>query len=107
MSMTLFVGNLNYEVEVEDLQKHFDGYGPIASVKIPLDRETNRKRGFGFVEFADYAKAEAAMNALNGSELFGRTINVNEARPMEKRQGGGQGGRQGSGGGGQRRNYTR
>jgi RNA recognition motif-containing protein len=97
MSMTLFVGNLSFKASELDLQGHFERYGSIRSVKIPTDKETGKKRGFGFVEFADHANAERAMQELNDQEFMERRLTINEARPMEKRSQGG--------GGGQRRDY--
>ena len=104
----LFVGNLSFRTTQEDLLDTFSPYGAVESVNIINDRETGQPRGFAFVEMANSAEAEAAINALNGTELMGRAINVNEARPRPEGGGrggfgGGRGGRGNSGGGGGRR----
>ncbi|MCL4784171.1 MAG: RNA-binding protein [Bryobacterales bacterium] len=104
----LFVGNLSFRTTQEDLLDTFSPYGAVESVNIINDRETGQPRGFAFVEMANSSEAEAAINALNGTELMGRAINVNEARPRPE-GGGGRGGfgggrgRGNSGGGGGRR----
>lgn len=90
-SMNIFVGNLSYSTTEETLQQAFEPYGKIRSVAIIKDRETGRSRGFGFVEMPDREEAEAAIAALNGEQLEGKTLTVNEARPREKRSGGYQG----------------
>ena len=100
--MNIYVGNLSYEVTEEDLQKAFEVFGHVESAKVIKDMYTGRPRGFGFVEMPDKAEAESAIEGLNGKELKGRTVNVNEARP---RSGGHRGGRNRGGGrqgGGQR-----
>ena len=97
MSKNLYVGNLAYGVTSDDLQDAFGQYGTVTSAQVVMDRETGRSRGFGFVEMSD--GADAAIDALNGADLKGRNINVNEARPREERRGGGGGGRGGRGGG--------
>ena len=79
----LFVGSLAWGTTDESLQAHFATVGTVASAKVVTDRETNRSRGFGFVEFEDDKEADAAIEKLNNSELDGRTITVNEARPRE------------------------
>ena len=94
----LFVGGLPYAWDDYQLQDLFAEYGDVQSATIIMDRETNRSRGFGFVEMANDAEATAAIAALNDSEVDGRTLTVNEARPRENRGGGG-GGRGGYGGG--------
>ena len=76
----LFVGGLPFKITEDELQTMFAEYGKVSSVKIPLDRNTNRSRGFAFVEFEDEAEGKAAEAALNGKELDGRTIHVNQAR---------------------------
>lgn len=102
MSKNLYVGNLSFNTTADDLRDLFSEYGQVTSTQVISDRETGRSRGFGFVEMAD--GAEAAVNAVNGTEFQGRTLTVNEARPREERSGGG-GGRGGYGGGGSRGGY--
>ncbi|WBL37180.1 RNA-binding protein [Tepidiforma flava] len=101
--MKLYIGNLSYETTDADLQAAFAAHGEVRSAQVVTDRETGRSRGFGFVEMDDRGQAEAAISALNGSQLRGRTLIVNEARPREDRprSGGGYGGgsRGGYGGG--------
>ncbi len=101
--MKLYIGNLSYETSDADLQSAFSAHGEVRSAQVVTDRETGRSRGFGFVEMDDRAQAEAAISALNGAQLRGRTLIVNEARPREDRprSGGGYGGgsRGGFGGG--------
>lgn len=103
--MSIYVGNLSYEVTLEDLQKAFSKYGTVSKVQLPTDRETGRPRGFGFVEMSSEAEENAAIDALNGAEWKGRQLKVNKARPREERssQGAWGGGR--SGGGGRDRRY--
>lgn len=97
----IFVGNLNFQTTQEDLREVFSPYGAVEAVNIITDRDTGQARGFAFVEMANRSEAENAISALNGADLNGRAMNVNEARP--KPQGGGGGGfRGGSGGGGGR-----
>ena len=92
--MKLFVGNFSFSTTEADLQSLFAPYGNIESVTVVTDRQTGRSRGFGFVEMSDRGEAEKAIEALNGKDFGGRTLNVNEARP--KTDGGGfRGGRQG------------
>jgi len=93
--LNIYVGNLSFDTSERDLEAAFAAYGAVASARIATDRETNRPRGFGFVEMASQAEAQAAIGALNGSELQGRTLTVNEAKPREDRGN--------SGGGGNRR----
>jgi len=102
MGKKLYVGNLSYSVDSSELEKMFSAHGTVASAQIISDRETGRSKGFGFVEMNSDAEAEAAIAALNGQEIQGRTLTVNEARPREERPGGfgGGGGRGGGGGGG-------
>ena len=103
MSTKLFVGNLSYSVTENDLQDLFAQYGNVAEVNLMMDRMTGRPRGFAFVTMDSKEAAEAASSALNGSDLQGRALTVNEARPREERPpggGGGGGGRGGYGGGG-------
>ena len=89
----LFVGNLSYQTGENDLQDHFAQAGAVVSVNVMQDRATGRSRGFAFVEMSDSAEADAAINGLNGTNLGGRAINVNEARPKtdSPRRGGGGG----------------
>ena len=106
MGNKLYVGNLPYTVRDEDLQQSFGQFGAVTSAKVMMERDTGRSKGFGFVEMASDAEAQAAINGMNGQPLGGRSITVNEARPMEARPprtggfGGGGGGYGGGGGGG-------
>jgi cold-inducible RNA-binding protein len=100
-SMKLYVGNLSYNISEDDLRGLFSTYGTPESVRIITDRDTGRAKGFGFVEFADDQEARTAMSALNGKEIGGRPLRVNEARPQEQRGGGGYG----NAGGGRGRRY--
>lgn len=79
--MRLYVGNLNYATKEDDLRRLFGAYGEVKSVAVITDRETGRSKGFGFVEFNDAAAGEAAINDLNGKEVGGRALKINEARP--------------------------
>ncbi len=101
MSKKLYVGNLPFDTTEEQLNSVFGALGAVSSAKIIMDKYTGRSRGFGFVEMANDAEADAAVQKLNGSSVGSRQIVVNEARPMEERSGGG--GRGGNGGGGFRR----
>jgi len=105
----IFVGNLSFNTAEDELRQAFEAYGQVDRVSIMTDRDTGRSRGFGFVEMASNEDGEKAIAALNGSQLGGRTVNVNEARPKTERSsgsgGGGGGGRDrgergGRGGGG-------
>jgi cold-inducible RNA-binding protein len=87
----IFVGNLNFNTSEDDLRQAFEAFGQVERVSILTDRDTGRSRGFGFVEMANAEEAERAIAALNGSQLGGRTLNVNEARPKAERSGGGGG----------------
>ncbi|WP_370680350.1 RNA recognition motif domain-containing protein [Comamonas sp. GB3 AK4-5] len=104
MGNKLYVGNLPYTVRDNDLQQAFTQFGTVASAKVMMERDTGRSKGFGFVEMANDAEASAAIQGMNGQPLGGRSLVVNEARPMEPRPprnfGGGGGGRGGYGGGG-------
>jgi hypothetical protein len=104
MGNKLYVGNLAYSVRDDDLNQAFAAFGTVTSAKVMMERDTGRSKGFGFVEMGDDAQAQAAINGMNGQALAGRTIVVNEARPMEARPprsgGGGFGGGGGYGGGG-------
>lgn len=91
--MNIYVGNLSREVTEEDLRQAFEAFGQVSSVNIIKDKFSGESRGFGFVEMPAKAEAQSAINGLNGKELKGRTLNVNEARPRsEGRRGGGRGG---------------
>jgi RNA recognition motif-containing protein len=81
--MSIYVGNLNYEVSPEDLSEVFSEYGKVKRVHLPTDRETGRKRGFGFVEMETEAEEDKAIETLDGAEWMGREIKVNKARPRE------------------------
>ena len=86
--MNIYIGNLSYEVTEEDLKQAFEAFGEVESVKIIKDKYTNRSKGFGFVEMPDDAAAQSAINDLNDTELKGRTLKVNEARPRSESRGG-------------------
>ena len=107
--MNIYLGNLSYEVTEQELQRAFEAFGEVESVSIIKDKFSGRSKGFGFVEMPDKANALSAINELNGKELKGRTLNVNEARPRTEsrggrgRYGGGRGGRGGGRQGGGRR----
>jgi cold-inducible RNA-binding protein len=100
----IFVGNLSYQTTQDELLTAFSAYGNVERVNIITDRDTGQPRGFAFVEMTEKRDAETAISQLNGTELNGRTLNVNEARPKTNGGGGGGfgGGRGGSGGGGGR-----
>ena len=83
--MNIFVGSLNYHMTDEDLQAVFEEYGEVSSARIIMDRETNRSKGFGFVEMEDEEAAEAAIAGLDGAEIEGRTIAVSVAKPRTER----------------------
>ena len=110
MGNKLYVGNLPYTVRDEDLQQSFGQFGAVTSAKVMMERDTGRSKGFGFVEMGNDAEAQAAIAGMNGQPLGGRSVVVNEARPMEARPprtgggfgGGGDGGGYGGGGGGDR-----
>jgi cold-inducible RNA-binding protein len=85
MSTKIYVGNLGYNVGNETLAAHFGQYGSVTSAKIIMDRETNRSKGFGFVEMSTSDEASEAISSLNGTEFDGRKMNVTEAKPMEPR----------------------
>ena len=103
MAKKLYVGNLSYQVDASELEQLFGAHGQVLSAQIINDRDTGRSKGFGFVEMANDAEADAAIAALNGQQHGGRALTVNEARPREERGGGGGGGGFGGGGGGGRR----
>src|ERR1700756_4878451 len=96
----LFVGNMSFQTTEADLRSAFEQYGEIERVQVMTDRDTGRARGFAFVEMADEQAAANAIAGLNGKDLDGRALNVNEAKPKPERSGGGGGGRGGYGGGG-------
>ena len=113
MGNKLYVGNLPYSVRDQDLEQAFGQFGVVTSAKVMMERDTGRSKGFGFVEMGSDADAQAAINGMNGQSLGGRSIVVNEARPMEPRPprsggggfgggGGGYGGGRNTGGGGGR-----
>ena len=103
MGKKLYVGNLSYNVSNSDLEQQFGAHGAVQSAQIIIDRDTGRSKGFGFVEMANDQEAQAAIAALNGKEIDGRALTVNEARPQSSGGGGGGGGgfggRRGGGGG--------
>ena len=109
--MDIYVGNLAYSTNDESLKEAFSAYGEVTSARVVTDRMTGRSKGFGFVEMPDRTQAQAAIDALNGKELDGRALRVNESqpKPREERRGGGGGGGggfrggRGGGGGGERR----
>ena len=102
MGNKLYVGNLPYSVRDDDLQQAFSEFGSVNSAKVMMERDTGRSKGFGFVEMGSDAEAQSAINGMNGQSLGGRSVTVNEARPMEARppRTGGFGGGDRSGGGG-------
>lgn len=106
MGKKLYVGNLPYSVRDSDLEQSFGQFGTVTSAKVMMERDTGRSKGFGFVEMGSDAEAQAAVTGMNGQSLGGRSVVVNEARPMEERPprsggfgGGGGGGGYGGGGG--------
>ena len=109
MGKKLYVGNLAYSIGDSDLQRLFEAHGSVTSAQVIMDRDTGRSKGFGFVEMGSDAEAQAAITAMNGAEIEGRALTVNEARPKPeggrgpgggRGYGGGGGGRGGFGGGG-------
>ena len=100
--MKLYVGNLSFSTTQDALDGLFSNYGEVQEVAVVNDRETGRPRGFAFVTMKDGEGGKAAIEALNGQEFEGRTLNINEARPRENRGGGGGGGGGYGGGGGKR-----
>ena len=97
MSTKIYVGNLSYEADNASLDQMFKPYGTVSSAQVIMDRESGRSKGFGFVEMGTSAEATAAIGALNGTEINGRAVTVNEAKPREDRPR--------SSGGGQRNRY--
>jgi len=90
--LNIYVGNLSFDTSERELETAFAAYGAVSSARLATDRDTGRARGFGFVEMANLSEGQAAISALNGKELQGRTLTVNEARPREegvRRSGGG------------------
>ena len=98
--MKLYVGNLSFSTTEEALQNEFSAHGQVEEVAVITDRDTGRPRGFAFVSMSNDGEARAAIESLNGTELDGRTITVNEAKPKTASGGGGRGGPRGGGGGG-------
>ncbi|MFB2896764.1 RNA recognition motif domain-containing protein [Aerosakkonemataceae cyanobacterium BLCC-F50] len=105
--MSIYVGNLSYQVTDEDLKEVFKEYGEVKRVQVPTDRETGKMRGFAFVEMSTEDEETAAIDALDGAEWMGRSLKVNKAKPREERGGnrGGYGGRGGGGGFNNRNRY--
>jgi cold-inducible RNA-binding protein len=106
----IFVGNLSFGSTEDSIRALFEQYGTVDRVSVITDRDTGRAKGFGFVEMSNDSEADQAINALNGRELDGRNLTINEARPKEERGGGGGGFRQrgaGGGGGGRGRGNSR
>ncbi|MGH7771761.1 MAG: RNA recognition motif domain-containing protein [Candidatus Binatia bacterium] len=103
MSNKLYVGGLPYSVTEGRLQEIFSAHGTVETAKVISDKFTGQSRGFGFVEMSSGGEAQKAIEALNGTQLDGRTLVVNEAKPMERRDGGGGGERGGRSGGGRNR----
>src|SRR5438105_10385580 len=103
MGSKLYVGNLSYNTTSSELEQMFGPHGTVQSAEVIQDRETNRSKGFGFVQMGSDQEAQAAIAALNGQQQDGRALTVNEAKPREDRSGGGGGG--GGGGGRSRGNY--
>ena len=90
--MRIYVGNLSYESTEDDLREAFSAYGQVESVTVISDRDTGRSKGFAFVEMPSNDEAQASINEMNGKEVHGRALTVNEARPRQERSGGGGGG---------------
>jgi RNA recognition motif-containing protein len=84
--MNIYVGNLSYGMSEDELRDAFGAFGEVSSVKILMDRETGRSRGFGFVEMPNQSEAETAITQLNGKDVGGRPLRINEARPREQRR---------------------
>jgi RNA recognition motif-containing protein len=100
--MNIYIGNLSFDTTEDEIQQAFTAFGQVATVNIIKDKFSGESRGFGFVEMPTKAEADAAIAGLNGTELKGRTVTVNEARPRTEGRPGGGGGRGGFGGGGRR-----
>jgi hypothetical protein len=105
MGNKLYVGNLPYSYRDSDMEQAFSQFGTVTSAKVMMERDTGRSKGFGFVEMGSPAEAQAAIEGMNGQQIGGRGLVVNEARPMEPRSGGGGGGGFGGGGGGGGRGF--
>ncbi|MCT7984578.1 RNA-binding protein [Laspinema sp. A4] len=105
--MSIYVGNLSYEVTQDDLSAVFAEYGSVKRVNLPTDRETGRVRGFAFVEMSTETEETAAIEALDGAEWMGRDMKVNKAKPREDRGSFGGGGGGGGGRGGRRNNFSK
>ena len=103
MAKKLYVGNLSYDTNNGSLEQMFAAFGSVQSAQIVTDRDTGRSKGFGFVEMSSDQEAQAAITGLNGKEVGGRALTVNEARPREERGGGRSGGGRGGYGGGRDR----
>ena len=101
--MNIYVGNLSFDTTERELESAFASYGEVQSARLATDRDTNRPRGFGFVEMANQTEAQNAIAGLNGQELQGRTLTVNEARPREERGNRSDGGNRGGYGAGRGR----
>jgi RNA recognition motif-containing protein len=84
--MNIYVGNLSYQMSEDELREAFGAFGDVSSVKILMDRETGRSRGFGFVEMPNQSEAETAIAKLNGKDVGGRALRINEARPREQQR---------------------
>ncbi|HWP41575.1 MAG TPA: RNA-binding protein [Tepidisphaeraceae bacterium] len=100
MGSKLYVGNLSYNTTSSDLEQLFAAHGTVQSAEVISDRDTGRSKGFGFVQMGSEGEAQAAIAAMNGQEVDGRALTVNQAKPREERPRGGGGGRGGYGGGG-------
>lgn len=87
--MNIYIGNLPYNTSEDDLRDLFSAHGEVSSVNIIIDRDSGRSKGFGFVEMPDKAQAESAINAINQTDVSGRSVRVNEARPRNDNRGGG------------------
>lgn len=105
MGKKLYVGNLGYGVSNSDLEQMFAAHGTVQSAQVIMDRDTGRSKGFGFVEMSSDQEGKAAIDALNGKEVDGRALTVNEARPRTEGGRGGSGGGRGGSGGGYKRRY--
>jgi len=105
--MNIYVGNLSYGVSDDNLREIFEAYGTVSSAKVITDKYSGRSKGFGFVEMDNDAEGNAAIEQLDGAEIDGRPVKVNEARPKEDNRGGGRGNRGGGGYGGGGGGYRR
>jgi len=91
--MNIYIGNLPYSISEDELRELFAAHGEVSSANIIMDRDSGRSKGFGFIEMPDKAQGEAAVNAINQTDVQGRSVRVNEARPRNDNRGGGGGGR--------------